>query len=282
MSFSPTPANQRSRAIFYLPFGYFVSTRLANKAAVISWIMIYPVALLVSVALELGETHALPAILLAMLAIYSLYELGYMDNDTRTVRGEISPTERLDAGEKDYFARMKWLIFVARLTVVLAACIVIDALSSGTPQGRMAFFAGLGVIAIVFLIYNSMRGRANLPLHFVLVMCRFCLPGMVVITHGYAAYLGMTVAAFPLINLLERAGETRYGLSIFAPLLASRAQVRVIYYLVLTAATAVILVSTGDGEAALMLMTYFLVYRLVSPLILKIAPGSAITHADPS
>lgn len=280
MSSSPMTARQRSRAVFYLPFVYFISTRLGGKAAILSWIMIYPVALLVSVAPDLGGANALPAMLLAMLATYSLYELGYMDNDTRTVRGEISPTERLDTGEKDYFGRMGWLIFAVRLVVVVAACSSIAALSCGTPDGRMAFFAGLGVIAIVFPLYNSLRGRANLPLHFVLVVCRFCLPGMVVTTHGFAEYLGMTVAAFPFINLLERAGESRYGLSLFAPLLTFKARVRVIYYLILTAAATAIWISTDDGGAALILMVYFLVYRLVSPMIFKHTSGNAIARAD--
>lgn len=272
MTLSSTNASPRSRAIFFLPMAYFVSTRLEGRAAVASWVMIYPVPLLISVWTVSGhrvDPAGLVALLLAMLATYTLYELGYMDNDTRTVRRESAPTERLRDDEKAFYERARWFIVTLRLVIAFGACFAITALVPANAGGKLIFSLGLLGILTVFPAYNSVRGRVNLPLHFVLVLCRFCLPGMVLVSSDHWTYFGLMIVAFPLINLMERAGEPRYGLPVFGPVLKYRHWSRVIYYLVATAIALVILSASGSSITAAVTLGYFFVYRLLSPFILR-------------
>lgn len=267
MKSSPIHTSRGSRAIFFVPFAYFIATRLHGKSALASWIMIYPVPLLISVIAYSGEVPAqagLMALALAIVATYTLYELGYMDNDTRTVRRETNPTERLSSVDKAFYEKWRWLIVASRLAIVVIACLAIERLADRNEPGLRAFYAGLLVLAAVFPAYNSIRGRTNLALQFLLVACRFCLPGMLLIDMNRAGYFSMMIVAFPLINLLERSGERRYRLAMLAPILKYKNLSRVLYYSI-----AVVGVS-ALGEVrmpAMVIFGYFLVYRLVSPAL---------------
>ena len=219
--------------MFFVPLAYFMSTRLIGMPAIASWIMIYPVPIVVSTWAFNGTIDApqLLALIIAMIGIYTLYELGYMDNDTRTVVTERAPTERLNDAEKTFYRRWQWMIALSRFAVVVVAFFVIGKLVRENQTGNWFYLAGLVTILLAFPVYNSLRGRVNLPLHFILVACRFCMPGLILITSHQLQYVIVMIAAFPVINLLERCGEPRYRFAHLAPILGRRNRSRVIYYL---------------------------------------------------
>lgn len=253
--------------MFFAPAGYFIRTRLDGGPAVISWLMIYPVPIALSVVVTVGapDPGQSLALLLAMLVTYALYEVGYMDNDTRTVRHESAPTDRLDDREKAFFARRWPGILAVRLGFVVGGCAAIWMLEGYLHRGILTFYLGLIAIAVIFPLYNSVRGRVNLPLHFVLVTCRFCLPGLVLVPSGLPAYLAMMVVAFPMINLLERSGEARYRLPAFSPILEQRTLSRIVYYLVAMVIATLLWITGRTGVAPTIMFGYFLGWRVASP-----------------
>lgn len=266
------------RRIFLVPLAYLLGTRLANKRAVASFIAIYPlpIALSVWVYTGSGEPADWLALAMAMLAFYGVYELGYMDNDTRTVRSEVAPTERLSDDEKNFYARARWWIAVLRLAFVAAACVSIELLLEGS-YSRTLLLMGLMVILVVFPVYNSVRGTTGLPLHLLLTSARFCMPGMVLVPFAHADYFFVMWLAFPFVNLLERAGEPRYGLPFFAPFLSKRDLVRVVYYAVMFSSALGFWLIYGGNPLALVVFGWFLLVRLVA---LGLARNSRDYRAD--
>ena len=93
-----------SNAHFYLPVLYFFHTRVTSGAARASWCLIYlvPLSLTLSVFSPDASWHAFVLLLSGCLAIYSVYELGYIENDTMTIRSEHEPTIRLSQTQMAY------------------------------------------------------------------------------------------------------------------------------------------------------------------------------------
>ncbi|MDZ7685327.1 MAG: hypothetical protein U5O39_10295 [Gammaproteobacteria bacterium] len=160
-------------------------------------------------------------IALAMLATYGVYELGYMDNDTRTVGLEVAPTQRVSDDEKRWFFAHRWFLIGLRGIIVGAAVLAIAWVSSGSAL--LIFCTGLVAMGAAFIAYNSSRGVVNVPLHLILVTARFCLPGTLLFPE--AGYMLTMFIAFPLINSLERAGEDRYRLTLLASVARHRVRI---------------------------------------------------------
>lgn len=261
-------------AKFFIPLAYFLSTRVEGRAGLVSWMMIYPIAIIASVCFmqsRLPRVDELLALIVAMLATYTLYELGYMSNDTRTVKFEALPTERLSDAEKAFYEANRRLIVGIRLVFVIAMCGVIGLMAGDNPTGLAWYLSGLTVIAVVFPVYNSTRGSINLPLHLILVTCRFCLPGMTAVASNHMDYLFVMFLAFPLINLLERSGEARYGFPWLHALLLRRNHVRVLYYGLM----AVVALLADASVAAVSVFAYFLACRLIALGVSRWLPASS-------
>lgn len=260
---------------FFVPLAYFLSTRIEGLVALVSWMAIYPLAIVLSVCFvesRLLRPDELVALITAMAATYALYELGYMSNDTRTVRFEAQPTERLDDTQKAFYESNRWLIVGVRMAIVVGLCISIGLLvDDGNTHGLVYYLLGLVAIAVTFPVYNSMRGAINLPVHFVLVTCRFCLPGMTVVASDQPGYFFIMLLAFPLINLLERSGEARYGFPWLHALLLRRNHVRVLYYGLLT----IVALFAGGSVAAVSVFAYFLAVRSIALAASRWLPASS-------
>lgn len=256
--------------MFYMPLAYFLSTRVPALSSRISWLFIYPLPILLSAWMfridPIGPDEIL-AVVVAMLAVYALYELGYMDNDTRTVAMEDAPTERLSDIEKQFMASRFWIIRMLRLLFIAVCVLAIVGLVEGNRTGKLDYIAGLLVIALVFPLYNTFRGKVCLPLHFVLVVCRFSTPGLVLVDWGHLYYLVSMTLLFPLVNLIERSGEPRYGLAGMYPFYERRDVFRIVYYAVFVAAGALAWKMDWIGMAPVILFTWFLVYRTISYLL---------------
>ncbi|XOV87818.1 MAG: hypothetical protein ACFHX7_23165 [Pseudomonadota bacterium] len=264
------PGNSNRRRIFLVPLAYLFATRLQGLPGIVSWLLIYPVPVLLSVLLFGGAAVNFPgllAVLLAMLACYGIYELGYMENDAVTVQREQAPTLRLSASEMAFFEQRYTALVGLRLVFVGVLSLFVVLLVPGNSLGENLFLGGLVAITLAFLCYNRTRGRINLPLQLLLVSARFCLPGVVAIHVDQGSYLLVMLFCFPLANLLERSGEPRYALPAMAMFFDHRHTFRVIYYLVVMLGLGALWQAGMVGAAGPLLAGYFLVYRLGTLLI---------------
>lgn len=214
------------RLFFFVPFLYFFKTRLKNKSNKISWILIYIVPILLMVFFQ-GKVSFLSvlSIFIYITSIYTVYEMGYIWNDTETIKNEKEPTKRLSDIELKFYEKNKYLIYITRLTFVFLFSFYF--ISSNI---YVFFITNMLAILILYLIYNSNRNILNLPLHFLLVCARFVAP---VIAFTSVSFLWVAFV-FPIINLLERASEKRFRLHFFYNFfLSDKKRGRYIYYIIL-------------------------------------------------
>jgi hypothetical protein len=249
----------------FIPFVYFFSTRIKTVEKAFSWLTIYPLSVMLAYATFTEQVRytEVAALLISMIIIYAIYEIGYIANDTFTVEQEKNPTLRLSKGEISWVKRHWFKIIGARLTIATA---LLGAVSSLETSGFFQFCLSLLFMGITFYIYNQTRGIVNIPVHFVLVVCRFCGPCMLVMPD--LMFLGFTILAFPLINLIERGAEPRYHVHWLQRLVFSNQRSgRWLYYLIASFLWLGFAIAMGIDIKTAALLVFLFVYRLISPLL---------------
>lgn len=259
----------------FVPFIYFFSTRLKTVEKVSSWLIIYPISIMLAYATftdstftdstftDQGSLADVGALSIGMIIVYIIYELGYIANDAFTVSQEVNPTLRLSENEISW-VKLHWFkIIGVRLIVTM---VFLSVASTLAPSGFTVFCMLLLLMSVSFYLYNQTRGWLNIPLHFVLVVCRFCGPCMLVMPE--LIFLGFTILAFPLINLIERGAEPRYKVQWLQRLVFSnQGSGRWLYYLIVSFLWLAFAVSMGIDMTTTALLAFLFVYRLVSPLL---------------
>lgn len=103
---------------FYLPMGYLLKTRLNSLAKFISWNIIYVFPLFYLAYIKLNFVITIidfVEILGSIIVVYNFYEIGYIQNDTETIKRESNPTLRVSKDELEYYEENKWYIYIAKL-----------------------------------------------------------------------------------------------------------------------------------------------------------------------
>lgn len=235
---------------YYLSFFYFLKTRCKSNLLKLSWLFIYILPLLILNIYE-GQ-HVLKFVLIVTLT-YTLYELGYVYNDTETIKNEKNPTLRLDEKSLDFYEKNKLNIYSIRLLLaVMLTVIYINCFGSNN-----IVFCWL--IVPIFFVYNLVRNRINLVLHFFLVILRYSLPCYLI--SGSTEVFFWSFLLFPLINLLERGTEKRFNLPFMSSIIfANKTSGRWVYYLVTTVIAAIF----STNVIIVYLSFYYFLYRFFS------------------
>ena len=95
---------------FYLPMGYLLKTRLNSLAKFISWNIIYVFPLFYLAYIKLNFVITIidfVEILGSIIVVYNFYEIGYIQNDTETIKRESNPTLRVSKDELEYYGKYK-------------------------------------------------------------------------------------------------------------------------------------------------------------------------------
>lgn len=240
--------------MYYIPFLYFIKTRAKQKKQIISWLLIYILPLTL-IAIFYNHTYNLfiylPA---AFILVYSLYELGYIYNDVFTIKREKKPTLRLLPVQIHYIENNLSKIVTARL--LISAIMISLLIYSGANYLYITCLSFS--ILLTYTIYNSIRNRFNLLLHFILVNLRY--------TAIVAPFLTIyeciiVILLFPFLNLLERSSEDRFNFTLMKKFfISNKKEGRYIYYLI---TTAIIFITYGNSYL-LYISIYYFMYRLCS------------------
>lgn len=208
-------------AAFYIPFAYLYSVRLRSITKLLSWLLLY----ILPTAFYSGLTTL--SYLLVLFATFSLYELGYIFNDTVAVRREEHPSLRLNESETAYFFAHRWSIVLTRL---LIAAICLCALSP-TINYQFSIFNSQLSMLVLFALYNRWRNRYNVFLYVWLVFSRF-VPFMCLAEHGAFDYMLLFVS-YPMLIGMERFSMPSYRWGLMGKLIPdepSKARFRAAYY----------------------------------------------------
>lgn len=243
---------------FYVPFYYTIVSRLNGFSKLFSWIIIYLLPQFMFVLFFRGVPdyfYALFSIMLGILLIYTLYEVGYIYNDAETIKNEIHPTLRLSPSQLSYYHENRGLIYLVRfILAVIITCFFIY-------LEQYYFIFLVWCIIPLYAVYNSIRNRWNLSLHFLLVVIRYC--SVTILLGGGMAFF-YCVFLFPVINLLERCSEKRFQLHFFQTFIFSnKKDGRYKYYILLMVVAGALLINEKIWVNLVFLFfsSYYFAYR---------------------
>ncbi len=159
--------------IFFVPLLYSIQTRFLRRTSlgIIVWITEYLTPVLIAmVVLDLHHINIIHG-LISIIAVYNLYEIGYIQNDCETTKHEERPTLRLSYNALNFYESYKISIYLMRLVIgcFLSYYMMMVGISM---SGLIVMWA----IIPYYLIYNKLRGRINLYLIALLTTYRYCFP----------------------------------------------------------------------------------------------------------
>ena len=216
-------------AVFYIPFTYYYVVRLGTFPKLLSWLLIYimPTAFYSAFTYSGTPWPFIGNYLLTLIAAFSLYELGYIANDTVAIRYEEQPAIRLYPHNFAHVDKYRIWIYLLRICYAVAAMLFIPSLAC-----QIAILA----ILPIFALYNRWRSHYNVLLYPFLVFSRY-LPFMLIYDFDWLATL-MLFLSFPLLNWLERFSMPRHRfpfMRILIPTEDSKTAFRVWYYALILA-----------------------------------------------
>ena len=218
-------------AAFYIPFAYLYSVRLRSITKLLSWLLLYilPTAFYSSMGYTGDAWSFALQYTLVLIATFTLYETGYIFNDTLAIRREEHPSLRLTEDQTAYFFAHRWTILATRLFIA-AACLGI--LSTVHHTSYIVHLSlSLVIMLVLFALYNRWRNRYNVFLYVWLVFSRF-VPFMCLAEHGAFDYMLLFVS-YPMLIGMERFSMPSYRWGLMGKLIPdepSKARFRAAYY----------------------------------------------------
>ncbi len=222
--------------VFYIPFAYYYRVRLGTVGKLLSWMLIYllPVFWYSYLATDSMSYVFVLNFMLILLSVFTLYETGYIHNDTFATMHEERPAIRLYEHNLTYFYSHWKQIFLIRILyadIALAAFLLVNGITVATALTTACIL----IVPFLFFVYNTWRQRYNVLLYPVLVFSRY-IPFLLLYDAGWQLYLLMFLS-FPCINMLERFSMPSYRFAFMKRILPdedSKTLFRVLYYLVVT------------------------------------------------
>ncbi len=250
---------------FYIPFLYSYKSRFKTIFKLLSWIIIYIFpTFYFYIAQKDFVIQEFFSYLWVVSLIYTLYEIGYIQNDCETIKNEESPTLRLSNKGYQYYNQHKIRIYAVRLIWAILFSSLL-CYSNHNVEGNIYFLAAAWTLLVIYQIYNRLRSKLNLYLHFVLVSIRYCSVFLLFIPDVNWPLLCVAFLCFPVINFIERASESRFSLKWAKFLISQRSDIpkfRVYYYLVLSISSLFLLYWPIEYYLFIPIWGY-LIYRLV-------------------
>ena len=216
-------------AAFYIPFAYLYSVRLRSITKLLSWLLLYilPTAFYSSMGYTGDAWSFALQYTLVLIATFTLYETGYIFNDTLAIRWEEHPSLRLNESETAYFFAHRWSIVLTRLLIAaICLCALFPIINY-----QLSIINYQLLMLVLFALYNRWRNRYNVFLYVWLVFSRF-VPFMCLAGHGAFDYILLFVS-YPLLIGMERFSMPSYRWGLMGKLIPdepSKARFRAAYY----------------------------------------------------
>lgn len=215
---------------FFIVGLYTTSTRLLTSGNKLAFVVVYlfPVIYL---NLYFGNNFfsGLYLSVLLIAVTYSVYEIGYIYNDAITIKKELKPTKRLSKLELEFFNKYKFFVFSLRLCLLVALLLFVF---FNVPQEDFELIIYFSMLLLfLFLLYNNIRSRLSLLLHFFLVSLRYLIPMSLFLNEVGSVGVLMILAIYPILNTFERASESRFNIiNSHSFLISHRYHLRSLYY----------------------------------------------------
>ena len=158
---------------------------------------------------------------LLVYAFYSQYEIGYIYNDTETIKTENEPSKRLDTDEISYYESRKIQIYCIHFVCFLLFFPLLFYIEEDKVFLLYAFCA-MFIEILLFFIYNRIRAKKSLIVFFFLELFKY-LP---FVNLQRVTDISLTLLVIAMIyaipNTIERLSFERYHILFMQKLLPSK------------------------------------------------------------
>jgi len=261
---------------FIIPGYYLFHSRLKSKLEKISWFIIYVVPIYVLGFFYTPDNYIAYTLIfiLATLIFNSIYETGYMENDTKTILNEKNPTLRLEKKDYEVFKDKYYFIVFSKILVAIGLLFLVYILSKvfSFDVYIVRFIMILMIIRGLFYLHNKIRNRANIFTFFSLSITKYSATLFLILPLDSLLY-SWTISffLFPLLRTMEHATKEKYGLKRWIEFMGNHDRFRVKYYGFMLMFIFIIyyLYPNSSVLMTFMLFVYFFIYRISSYFLVQ-------------
>ena len=261
---------------FIIPGYYLFYSRLKSKLEKVSWAIIYLFPIYILGLYYTSNDYIVFTLffILAVLIFNSIYETGYIENDTKTILNEDNPTLRLEKNDYKTFKEKYISIVMLKILVATSLLFLVHELSKIFlfDVYIVRFVMILIIIRALFYLHNKIRSRVNIITFFALAITKYIAPLFLILPLDSLLYSWITAFfLFPLLRTMEHATKEKYGLKRWIGLVGNHDFFRVKYYGVILVITVISYLLYSDSYVliTLLLVIYFFIYRIGSYLFVK-------------
>jgi hypothetical protein len=248
---------------FYIPYLYTNKAKLGKRGRLLSYflILVVPPAYFAVVLQSSISWQNLLYVFLGTIIVQNIYEIGYIQNDTETIKRDPTPTLRLDNDSLIYYERNKFAIYASRVLWMFFLDFLI-LLSSGFSHDIIIFLIVSTLILPIFLIYNSIRNFWNLILHFVMTILKYTSVQFLFMSSFKPGIFVLSLFAYPIMNLFDRAATPRFFKKLSDYYIPRTAMCRMIYYSIFFLISGVLFFFNMVNFLSLCIVAFYFIYRL--------------------
>jgi hypothetical protein len=249
---------------FYLPFLYTYRAKLSEKGRLLSYLIIFifpPVYYALVLQTSINFINAL-YVFLGMIITQNIYEIGYIQNDTETIKNELNPTFRLNVSELKYYGENRLGIYGYRALIDVMLCIILLFIG----QASLNIYIFFGVVHLIFpffLLYNLIRNKWNLILQFILSILKFSSVQFLFFDKMRIEIFVLSIMAYPVMHLIDRVATPRFMNRFSQYYIPRTAKFRALYYSFFLIICFFLWNSGRINIYAFFIAIYFFIYRLL-------------------
>jgi len=261
---------------FLIPCYYLFYSRLKSKIEKISWFIIYVIPIYILGLFYISSDYFIftTIFILSILIFNSIYEIGYIENDTKTILNEENPTLRLKVKDYDIF-KEKYFIIIFLKIFISSSLLFLAYILSDIFLFKIyitQFLIILFLIRILFYMHNKIRNRANIITFFTLSTTKYSAPLFLILPlNNLLSVWIISFFLFPLLRTIEHSTKKKYAFIEWIGFVGNHDIFRVKYYSIMLITVCIINYLYTDTTllVVLLLFIYFFIFRVSSYFLVK-------------
>ena len=249
--------------LLFLPFGYGFNTRAKTPVHRLSFFALILAPIALNVSLMTRMQFDVMIFVMAFLAMYVTYEVGYIFNDVYTANKEKKPTQWLD-DDKITYVHNKFPLLVA-VRGLYVSIVLVGLYIYKIPNYEL-FIIALALMSVAFSFHNYYRGKQNVFTDGALQLIKYTI---VMLPFGFGWNLVLYVLFIYFEIAFERTLEFAIGKKHYFGVLQKYNidNLRILYYVILLILSIALIAINKECVSLVIGTFYLLLYRVFCKLL---------------